>query len=200
MSDAPTPTLQTLLKSAHDGDTAAQIALARLYLDGAVTGQEDLAVGEYWIKKAADQGNGDAQYLLGSMYYNGTRFKKNLEKAAHYIMKAALQDHGEAQFMLGLMYENGMGVKRDMKMAVTLMKMSAQKGHASALFSIGMLFELGAMTPEDHVRALACYRIAAKSGNVVARSYYKKLNKVMSAAQIALSDSISSVDEILYHI
>ena len=98
------------------------------------------------------------------------------------------------------MYENGIGVKRDMKMAVTLMKMAAQKGHASALFSIGMLFELGAITPEDYVRALACYRIAGKAGNVVARSYYKKLNKIMSAAQVSLSDSISSVEEIMYHI
>jgi hypothetical protein len=63
-----------------------------------------------------------------------------------------------------------------------------------------MLFELGALTPEDHVRALACYRISGKAGNVVARSYYKKLNKIMSASQIALSDSIASVEEILYHI
>jgi len=80
MNDAPPPNMQTLLKSAHDGDTQAQLALAALYLDGTVTGQEDLAVGEYWIKKAADQGNGEAQYMLGSMYYNGTRFKKNIEK------------------------------------------------------------------------------------------------------------------------
>ena len=56
------------------------------------------------------------------------------------------------------------------------------------------------MSPEDHVRALACYRIAAKAGNVVARSYYKKLNKIMSAAQVALSDSIASVEEIMYYI
>ena len=41
-----------------------------------------------WYRKAADQGNADAQGNLGAMYINGTGVLKNLSKAKHWIEKS----------------------------------------------------------------------------------------------------------------
>jgi TPR repeat protein len=54
---------------------------------------------------AARQGNADAQYNLGIIYFNGLGV--NYEFAAHWIQLAAQQGHVQTQRDLGKMYERG---------------------------------------------------------------------------------------------
>lgn len=50
-----------------------------------------------WFKKAADQGNVDAQNNLGVMYYTGEGVPKDMAKAREWLRKAAAQGNADAK-------------------------------------------------------------------------------------------------------
>ena len=61
----------------------------------------------------AEQGDADAQFRLGQMYYLGWGVSQDYEEARKWYRKAADQGHAEAQLLLGVMYDNGWGVLND---------------------------------------------------------------------------------------
>ncbi|OQY56398.1 MAG: hypothetical protein DRR08_31480 [Candidatus Parabeggiatoa sp. nov. 2] len=50
-----------------------------------------------WIRKAATQGDSEAQYTLGLMYLKGEGVKKNVRLAKKWFRQAAAQGHAPAQ-------------------------------------------------------------------------------------------------------
>jgi TPR repeat protein len=56
-----------------------------------------------WYRKAAKQGNADAQYNLGWMYANGLGVEQNDAAAAKWFGKAAEQGDKDAQNALEVM-------------------------------------------------------------------------------------------------
>ena len=71
---------------------------------------------------AARQGNADAQYNLGVIYYSGLGV--NYGFAAHWFQLAAQQGHVQAQRDLGKMYERGQGVMPDYVEAYQWLKLA----------------------------------------------------------------------------
>jgi TPR repeat protein len=69
------------------------------------------------FKKLAEQGNADAQYVLGLMYDAGRGTPKDERQAVTWYRKAAEQGYASAQLNLGLMYISGQGVSKDVQMA-----------------------------------------------------------------------------------
>jgi TPR repeat protein len=67
----------------------------------------------FWYRKAAEQGNSDAQYLLGYFYLNGRGVPRDYTQAVLWYRKAAEQGDADAQEALGDLYNNGRGVPRD---------------------------------------------------------------------------------------
>lgn len=53
-----------------------------------------------WFRKAAEQGDVNAQALLGSMYYDGVGVTKNLSEAKKWFEKAAAQGNEESKSIL----------------------------------------------------------------------------------------------------
>ena len=62
------------------------------------------------LRRAADQGNADAQFNLGVMYAEGRGVPRDDAEAARWYRCAADQGEAAAQFNLGLMYAKGEGV------------------------------------------------------------------------------------------
>ena len=56
------------------------------------------------LKKAAEQGDAQAQFKLGMRYYNGKGVEVNNEKAFLWVHKAAELGYAKAQFCVGRMY------------------------------------------------------------------------------------------------
>ena len=83
-------------------------------------------------RKAADQGDSDAQNNLGNMYYNGEGVPKDAVQAGSWYRKAAGQGHPLAQYKLGLMYSTGTGVPKDVEQAVSWFSKAADQGHPGA--------------------------------------------------------------------
>ncbi|WP_275113977.1 tetratricopeptide repeat protein [Psychromonas antarctica] len=67
--------------------------------------------------KIAKQGDAEAQYNQGLIYFNGKGVPQDYKQAAMWYRKAAEQGHAQAQYDLGSMYSNGKGVVQDDKKA-----------------------------------------------------------------------------------
>lgn len=75
-------------------------------------------VGE--VKKAAEQGDKEAQFFLGKLYGVDEFFKENKRHAYKWYALAAKQGHVEALIQLGILYSTGQGVKKDPKRGIKL--------------------------------------------------------------------------------
>ena len=84
------------------------------------------------LEPLAEQGDAEAQLILGKIYIFGSDQIQNFAKAAMWLRKAAEQDHGESQYWLGVAYENGRGVKRSKADAVAWIRRAAKNGFTQA--------------------------------------------------------------------
>lgn len=73
-------------------DARREFALAREYLGGSLF-PRDLGEGEYWLRRAAEHGDRDAQYALGR---EGTSLGVDAGERAAWLRKAALNGHVRA--------------------------------------------------------------------------------------------------------
>lgn len=65
------------------------------------------------LRALAEQGDAEAQFVLGTMYRDGQGVEKNLEETLKWWEMAAELGHVDAQFALGNIYSGGFGVARD---------------------------------------------------------------------------------------
>ena len=116
------------------------------------------------IKPLAEQGNVDAQHVLGVMYANGRGVMKDEKKAVKWYQLAAERGLAEAQFNLSLMYDNGQGVIEDDKMAVKWLRLAAQQGLAEAQCNLAIMYNTGEGVIQDYQEAVKWFRLAAEQG------------------------------------
>ena len=104
----------------------------------------------------ADQGDVEAEYQLGAMYYEGQGVPQDYATAAQWYQKAADGGDADAQFVLGLMYSEGQGVPLDyaeayerLNLASTLLDDADERAAAAeARDEVGEL-----MSPEELAEA-----------------------------------------------
>lgn len=113
------------------------------------------------VKRAATNGNTDAQLYMGQCCLHGRRMAKDLTAAAFWFRKAAEQGDAEAQRNLGSCYSNGQGVKKDPAEAVKWIRMAAEQGDAAAQCDLGICYFLGEGVPVNAEEAVKWYRKAA---------------------------------------
>jgi TPR repeat protein len=125
----------------------------------------------------AKQGNADAQYKLGEMYYYGEGVPQDDKTAVKWYTLAAKQGNARAQNNLGLMYYRGQGVPQDYKTAVKWYTLSAKQGFADAKRFLERLRSeianqkgLTAYKSGDYATALRELEPLAKQGNADAQS------------------------------
>lgn len=86
-----------------------------------------------WWRRAADQGNADAQNMMGNCCYNGYGVERNYSYAVGWYRLAAEQGHAEAMYHLGVCYYYGYGVTRNTTEALNWYRRAAEKGNESAI-------------------------------------------------------------------
>jgi uncharacterized protein len=138
-----------LEKSANQGYVAAQSLLGKLYSktsDGnfVVSGskrrgsQPRLPLrlanqrGFEWTRKAAQNGDPQAQFYLGKSYLYGKSVSQDYGKALHWLQKAGNQENQEAQFLLGEIYLYSTGVETNLETAHQWFSRAAQGGMQKA--------------------------------------------------------------------
>ena len=129
-----------------------------------------------WYKKAADQGNANAQNDLGFLYHHGHGVSQDYGKALEWYKKAADQGLAEAVNNLGVLYFYGHGVTQSYLVARVCYETAAEKGDANARANLAELYENGHGVAKDFQRALTLYREAAKQGSNDAKAALARLS------------------------
>ena len=144
-------------KLAEDNDDDAQYALGSMIERGQGM-PVDKAQAMAWYVKAGENGNADAQYLLGLNYC----IENNYAATLTWYRKAAEQGHAEAQYMLGSFLEDEGGRNPDTASALTWYQKAAAQGEPNALKRLGKMYSAGQYLPFDMEKAEECYRKAVE--------------------------------------
>ena len=115
----------------------------------------------FWYRKAAEQGDADAQDSLGDLYNSGQGVRRDYAQAALWYRKAAEQGDVDAQDSLGDLYHSGQGVPQDDAQAATWFHKAAEQGDTDAQESLGDLYDTGRGVPRDYAEAYFWYDLAA---------------------------------------
>lgn len=148
------------------GNISAQIMLGALYNKGGAVPRDD-KIAAIWFGKAAEQGNAEAQYQLGSLYEN-SQLPKDYKVAAGWYHKAAQQGSAKAQARLGWFYSRGIGVRQDINEALLWSGKAAFQGNADAQTWIGSIYESGKGVPRNGHLARGWLTKAAAQGHATA--------------------------------
>ena len=62
------------------------------------------------LRRKAEQGDAEAQYSIGMLYYEGYDVKQDYATARQWWEEAAAQGNAWAQYRLGVLYSKGRGV------------------------------------------------------------------------------------------
>ncbi len=138
----------------------------------------------------AEQGNGDAEFLIGLMYANGHGVRQNYAAAAQWYQQAADDGQDVAQNNLGLMYAAGLGVRHSYDEAAKLYWLAADQGNPRAQYNLAVAYRDGQGVDQNDVQAYMWYTLsaAAKWDPVISSQSGKErdeLAKKMNSAQIA---------------
>ena len=143
--------------------------LADGYLNGVFSsGENATSEGLFWLKRAAEDENSEAQAMLGLRYFYAQGFKRDLKTAFSWFLKAA--DHGNplAARYVGEYYDqNGWSgvVEPDAKIACEWYKKAADLGDAGAQCLYGKELYLGKTIPRDYDKAFELFSKSAEQND-----------------------------------
>ena len=145
----------------------------------------DYAEAAKWYRKAAEQGDVDAQYNLGDMYRYGLGVSQDYTEGVKWYRKAAEQGHVIAQYNLGNLYRYGQIVPRDYAEAAKWYRKAAEQADVDAQFNLADMYYNGQGVPQDYVEAYKWYNLAASQGDKAASISRNNLASQMTPDQIA---------------
>lgn len=126
--------------------------------------REDYRLAKELLHNAAEQGDANAQYLLGDCYYYGKGVDRNRNKAVEWYSKAALNNYARAQDKLGDCYYFGQGIAQDKRKAIEWYGKAAEQGFPRSQIIMGDFYYLGDDVTRDRNKAVQWYRRADGKG------------------------------------
>ncbi|HCG27146.1 MAG TPA: hypothetical protein DE060_03060 [Lentisphaeria bacterium] len=162
--------LPKMKKQADMGNPDAQFAVALWYSIGGVFRKEpDTKTAIKYFSKAAEQGDIQAQYLLGIAYSENRTTAKDMARSVKWSRKVAEQGDAEAQFWLGWHYKTGSGVAKDMREAVKWYRKAVEQEYAKAQLDLRWCYADVLSVTKDTSESVKWYRRAAEQGDAKAQ-------------------------------
>ena len=143
--------IESLKKSAAQGNADAQCELGAKFEDGAPGVDKDLTKAAELFQQAAAQGHPIAQCRLGAAWASGRGVPKDDARAVEWFQKAAAQGNHSAQWRIGAAYEWGRGVPQDYVEAYAWYHLAAKNQHPDAAKDRD--FIATRLTPEQQAEA-----------------------------------------------
>jgi TPR repeat protein len=129
-------------------------------------------------QKLAEEGDPDAQYLLGSLLADGNGPRQNDKEAYGWLLKAAGQGNKNAQARVGVMLRDGTGVDRNECDAFDWFKMAAAQSQRMAQYEVGTYYERGVCGTRRSIDgAKKYYRLSDAQGYPQAGEALQRLEK-----------------------
>lgn len=144
---------------AADASRDPRLAEARSRFDA---GQPEQGVAI--LRPMAQDGNAEAQFLLGLAYDDGRGVARDRRRALDLFEAAAAQGHSDAAYLAGLAHYRGRGTPADKDRAVDYIRQAADAGHAAARYRMGLLHQRGDGVGQDPAVAVDWFRLSADQG------------------------------------
>ncbi|MED5533183.1 MAG: SH3 domain-containing protein, partial [Pseudomonadota bacterium] len=135
----------------------------------------------------ANQGNRDAQFAMGVLYYEGHGVNKNLDEALAWFRKAADSEHPTAMFNLGVAYWEGRGLSQNYAQAVDWWERAAESGDVASQYNLGLAYYLGKGAQKDVDQARNWLTQAAEKGHADAQHVLGIIDEKYTKSQTASS-------------
>ena len=129
----------------------------------------------------AQQGNVDAQCMLGVLYISGWGIPQNSVEAARWFRRAGKQGDVTAQSFLGDMYDNGEGVPQDNVEATRWYRKAAEQGDVEAQYELSDRYANGKGVLQDDAKAEYWFNIASKPERAVIRECSTDAKRLLKA-------------------
>ena len=121
------------------------------------------------LKPLAEDGDPNAQKIMGIMYDYGQGVTKDPVQALHWYTLAATQGDPAVQYQVGAKYFRGDGVKQDYHEAAKWWELSANGGQVDAQFNLGLMYYRGLDVKKDDKHASELFLKAAEQGHSYAQ-------------------------------
>lgn len=148
-----------------DGHPFIQKTLALTLLDtDIIDGRQK--EGALWIKRAAESGNLEAQYVYGNMLTQGKIFKQDGQIGIFFLEKMAEStNYPKAYRQIAMAYEEGMGVQRNYELALKNYIKASDVNDIFSTKKAGLMYQNGIGTETNHEKALSYFEKASKAGD-----------------------------------
>ena len=110
---------------------------------------------QYWTK-AAELGNAEAHFKLGSIYMDGEGVEKDMGKAAYHWEKAAIGGHPNARYNLAIVEAKNDNTERAVKHLI----IAANLGHDKSMKALLPSYKAGYITKEQYGATLRTHQAA----------------------------------------
>ena len=168
-----------LHRAADAGNIQAQNAWGAFILshamdDGVSTNEQKRVMGLAfdYFKKAADTGDANGLYNLGTCHARGYGTPKDEQSAFNCFRAAAEKKHPEAINNIGWFFREGRVVEKDLEMATRWFAKSAACENPYGQYNYGLAFQRGEGVPKDLKKAAELFRIAGDRGCIEAINSY----------------------------
>lgn len=170
-------TRNAAIRHADRGSSGDKLVLARQYYLGKGVGKNENEAFR-WAERAANQGDGQAQFYLGLLHESGMGTPRNLEAALDCYHKAAESGFHLGWFQIGALYEAGDGCVRDPQAALKYFRLAAERDVPNAFVALGCMYANGNGVLQDLPGARSLFEFASAKGLSeadwhLARLYYK---------------------------
>lgn len=121
------------------------------------------------LTKDAEQGDAEAQFKLGAMYYDGDLFAKDIEKGMFWLEKAAAAGNVNAMINVSIHWFHEVDDERKNHIGRLWGMAAAATGNSNAQFNYAVRLQNGDGGQADSRRAIRYHRFSARQGNVDAQ-------------------------------
>lgn len=156
--------------AANIGSNDIKLTLAYKFLYGRDI-PADAEEAAFWMQKAVDNGDAEAQFALAELYEQGVGVDIDKNKALALYTSSAEQGNPKASLKLANFYYTGQMVEKDYLIAFEWYKKAFLLGNREATSKLAHMYEHGEGVNIDYIKAYDLYHQAAINGE--AYSQYK---------------------------
>jgi len=152
--------------------------------------QRDYATAVKEFTGLAEQGNWEAQLILGKMYMLGQGVAMDSDLAIKWFKAAAAQGDSEAEFFLGSLY---LLPQKDVGEGLKWLRLSAEQGDQDAQLLLGKAYMKGdKVVPRDPAQGDMWLRLAAKDNKEFYQGELHAAEREMTPDQIAKGKELAA--------
>ncbi len=178
-------------RSAKQGNAEACYNLGVMHQQG-IGVRSNTSKAKYWLKRAARQGNSNAEFALARLIIAQRRkSNRDVQQAKRWLRRAALKNNPKAMYWLGTLYTMGQGVRISHSKAAYWYIKAARLGHATAQLHSARLYNRGIGVKRNRITAYAWAKLAMMQGAMRARQNWLYIKKRMSAQQRHAGDLLA---------